>query len=57
MAYTRSKVYGPFGALEEDGDEAGGATAGEPALATSLWDTLYGDDAGVVSQSLKNTRM
>ena len=29
----------------------GGATAGEPALATSLWGMLYTDDAGVVSQS------
>ena len=29
----------------------GGATAGEPVLATSLWGMLYADDAGVVSQS------
>ena len=27
----------------------GGATAGDPALATSLWGMLYPDDAGVVS--------
>ena len=29
------------------------ATAGESVLATPLWDMLYADDAGVVSQSLE----
>ena len=28
-----------------------GETAGEPSLPTLLWDTLYADDAGVVSKS------
>ena len=32
----------------------GEATAGEPALATSLWGMLYADDAVVVSQSLES---
>ena len=42
-----------FGASEEEngGGGRGEATAGEPVLATSLWGTLYADDAGVVSQS------
>ena len=33
-----------------------GATAGKPALATSLWGMLYADDAGVVSQSPEQFR-
>ena len=39
--------------------EAGGrveATVGESVLATSLWGTLYADDAGVVSQSPEQLR-
>ena len=34
----------------------GGATSGEPALATSFWDILHADDAGVISQSLEKPR-
>ena len=34
----------------------GGATAGEPVLATLLWGMLYADDAGVVSQSSEQLR-
>ena len=33
------------------GKGARGETAGEPSLPTLLWDTLYADDAGVVSKS------
>ena len=33
------------------------ATAGEPALATSLWGMLYTDDAAVVSQSPEKLRL
>ena len=32
------------------------ATAGESVLATPLWDMLYADDAGVVSQSPEQPR-
>ena len=32
-------------------EEWGEATAGESALATTLWGMLYADNAGVVSQS------
>ena len=34
----------------------GEATAGESVFATSLWGTLYADEAGVVSQSLEQLR-
>ena len=34
----------------------GEGTAGESVLATMLWDMLYADDAGVVSQSLEQLR-
>ena len=47
--------HGRFGApQEENGGEGGGrreATAGEPALATSVWGMLYADNVGVVSRS------
>ena len=46
--------HGRFGAPEEESGvrgAGGGATGGEPALAMSLWDMVYADDAGVVSQS------
>ena len=33
------------------GGGRGGATVGEPVLATPLWGMLYADDAGVVSKS------
>ena len=36
--------------------ERGGATAGESVLATPLWDMLYADDAGVVSQPPEQLR-
>ena len=51
--------HGRFGASEEEkggGGSGGGATDGEPALAMSLWDILYADDAGVVSQSSEKLR-
>ena len=32
------------------------ASAGEPALVTSLWGMLYADDAGIVLQSLEQLR-
>ena len=41
---------------KEAGGAGGGATAGEPALATPLWGMLYADDAGVVSQSPEKLR-
>ena len=34
----------------------GEATVGESVLATPLWDMLYADDAGVVSQSPEQLR-
>ena len=34
----------------------GEATARESTLATSLWDMLYANDAGIVSQSTKQPR-
>ena len=50
--------HGRFGAPEEEngGGGRGEATAGEPALATSLWGMLYADDAGVVSLSPEQPR-
>ena len=51
--------YGRFGAPEgkKGGEgERRKATAGEPALATSLWGVLYADNAGVVSQLLNQLR-
>ena len=56
-AFQGGQIYhGRFGAPEEKkgGEGARGrgeATAGEPVLATPLWDILDADDAGVVSQS------
>ena len=45
--------HGRFGAPEENKGEGGRreATAGEPVLATSLWNMFKADDARVVSQS------
>ena len=50
--------HGRFGTSKEGngGGGRGGATSGEPALATSLWDMLHADDAAIVSQSLKKPR-
>ena len=47
-----------FGVPEgKKGGRGGGeASAGEPALATLLWGTIYADDAGVVSQSPEQLR-
>ena len=62
VAHTRLKAGNDInGALVylSKKTEAGGrgeATAGEPSLTTSLWDMLYADDAGVVSQSPENLR-
>ena len=47
-----------FGTPEEEkrAEGRGEATVGESAWATPLWDMLYADDAGVVSQSPKQLR-
>ena len=54
VAYTRFKaeknIIDGLGHLRKK-RWRGRATAGEPALATSLWGMLYADDAGVVAQS------
>ena len=62
VAYTRFKVdemsWTPRCTCRKKRGRRGGegATAGEPALATSLWDMLYADDAGVILQSSKKLR-
>ena len=50
--------HGRFGASEGEkrAEGRGEVTAGEPILATSLWDMRYVDDAGVVSQSPEQLR-
>ena len=62
MAYTRFKadkdIMGALVHLRKK-KGAGGrveATAGDPVLTTLLWGMLYGDDAGVVSQSPEKLR-
>ena len=60
VTYTRvsdrKQHHGRFGAPERRKPGARGATAGEPALATSLLVMLYADDAGDVLQSLEKPR-
>ena len=50
--------HGRLSASEEEnaGGGAGVRTAVETALATSLWDMLYADDAGFISQSPEQLR-
>ena len=52
------KHHGRFGTPEEEkgGGVRGEATVGESVLATPLWNMLYADDAGVVSQSPEQLR-
>ena len=59
MAYTRFKagkdIMDALVHLRKK-TKRGAATSEELVLATSLWGMLYADDAGVVSQSLKQLR-